>query len=81
MPELNFCAFCGASQHKLMLCSQEIFFCRECSQFFKFKERDIRCRRCKGEIRKSDYPSAKGEALFICNKCKRTYTSFELFEK
>jgi hypothetical protein len=80
MPELNFCPYCEAAQHKIMACKEGIFFCKSCNNFFRFEDLNVRCPRCKGEIRKSDFPSPKGEAVFFCNKCKRTYPSSELLE-
>lgn len=81
MTEINFCPHCDASQHKLMLCKEGIFFCKECNRFFKFEALDFKCLRCKGEIRKSDFSSPKGEAVFMCIKCKRTYTVNEILEE
>jgi transposase-like protein len=80
MTEINFCPFCDAPQHKLMLCKDTTFYCKECSRFFNFEELPIKCPRCKGDIRKSDFPSPSGEALFMCNKCKRTNTAKDLLE-
>ena len=80
MAEINCCPYCEAGQHKLMLCKNDIFFCKQCNRFFRFQELDINCPRCKGKISKSDFPSPSGEAVFFCNKCKRTYPGKELLE-
>ncbi len=81
MAEINFCPYCDASQHKLMLCKEGIFFCKECDRFFKFEAIDLKCPRCKGAIRKSDFSSLKGEAVFLCTKCKRTCNVNEILEE
>ena len=81
MGEINFCPFCEAAQHKLMLCKEDVFFCKECNRFFRFESLDIKCPRCKGDVRKADFPSSKGEALFLCVKCKRTCPASEILEK
>ena len=81
MAELNFCPFCDAPQHKLMGCKEDIFFCKECNRFFNFEELPVKCPRCKGDLRMSDFPSPSGEALFQCIKCKRTCPSSEVLEQ
>ena len=80
MTELNFCPFCDASQHKLMACKNDIFFCKECNRFFRFSELEIKCPRCKGSMRNSDFPMPSGEVLFQCVKCKKTYPAGEVLE-
>jgi uncharacterized protein YbaR (Trm112 family) len=80
MPEMNFCPFCDAPQHKLMLCKDNIFYCKQCNRFFKFEDLDIHCPRCKGSIQKSDFSSPSGAAVFLCMKCKRTYPVSEILE-
>ncbi len=80
MDEINFCPFCDAPQHKLMLLRENNLFCKECSRFFSLEELDIRCSRCKGKLRKSDFPSPKGDPLFMCSKCKRTFPFSEVME-
>ena len=80
MTEINFCPFCDAPQHKLMLCKDELFFCKICNRFFKLEENEIKCTRNSGQLRKSDFPSPSGEALFQCSKCKRTFPIKELLE-
>jgi hypothetical protein len=81
MAEINFCPFCEAPQHKLLLCKEGVFFCKVCNRFFKFSGLDIKCERCKAELRKSDFDSPKGGAVFFCVKCKRTYTPPEILAK
>jgi len=81
MGEVNFCPFCDAPQHKLMLCKENLFFCKECNEFFKLEELSIKCQRCKGQLRKSDFSSPTGGAVFFCIKCKRTYPTQEILEE
>ncbi|MCK5283059.1 MAG: hypothetical protein KAK00_06625 [Nanoarchaeota archaeon] len=81
MTEINFCPYCDAPQHKLMLCKEGIFFCKECSKFFRFEDIGIKCERCKGDLRKSDFVSPSGGAVFFCTKCKRTCTVNEILEQ
>lgn len=81
MSELNFCPFCDAPQHKILLCNEEIFFCKECSRFFKFESLDLKCTKCNStEIKKSDFPSPQGEAVFQCNACKKTLSASEFLK-
>ena len=80
MTEINFCPFCDAPQHKLMLCKDELFFCKICNRFFNLNEVEIKCPRDNGQLRKSDFPSPSGEALFQCSKCKRTFSTKELLD-
>lgn len=81
MAELSFCPYCSASHFKLMLCGQEVFFCKECNRFFGFKELSMKCPRCDGTaIRKSDFPSPSGEVVFQCNGCKKSVSATELFK-
>ena len=80
MEEMNFCPYCSAAQHKLLLCRETTFFCKECNRFFKFEPVDLKCERCSGQLRKSDFDSPSGGAVFFCNKCKRTYSASELFK-
>ncbi len=81
MAELNFCPYCEASQHKLMFCSEDLVFCKECSKFFMFKDVNLKCPKCnKEDIRKSDFPSPAGEVIFQCNKCKKSFSAAEFFK-
>jgi len=81
MSEINFCPFCEASPHKILYCDKEIFFCKECSKFFKFAPISLKCPKCDAEdITKSDFPSPNGEAVFQCNKCKKAISSTEFLK-
>ena len=81
MQEINFCPFCDAPQHKILLCKSEIFFCKECSKFFKLKEINLKCPKCdSGNIVKSDFPSSTGEAVFQCNNCKKALSATEFLK-
>jgi len=81
MPEINFCPVCNAAQHKMLLCKKDIFFCKECNNFFKLKWLELRCPRCDNDkIIKSDFPSPSGEVVFQCTKCKRTFSASEFFK-
>lgn len=79
MDEMSFCPYCSASRHKLLLCKEDTFFCKECNRFFVFEPIEIKCERCNGKLIKSDFDSPSSGAVFFCNKCKRTYPSNELF--
>ena len=81
MTDLNFCPFCDAPQHKIMACKEGVFFCKDCNRFFRFEELMVKCSRCKGDLRKADFPSPSGGALFLCVKCKRTHLIDELLEQ
>lgn len=81
MSEINFCPFCDAPQHKILLCKGDIFFCKECSRFFKFEELSMKCPKCgSAAVTKSDFPSPKGEAVFQCSNCKKTWPASEFLK-
>lgn len=81
MSEINFCPFCDAPQHKVLYCNKDIFFCKECSRFFKLKELELKCLKCDSkEIVKSEFPSASGEAVFQCTKCKKALSASEFLK-
>lgn len=81
MSEINFCPFCDAPQHKILLCKGNIFFCKECSRFFELKEVGLKCPKCDSKnIVKSDFPSPSGEAAFQCNNCKKTLSASDFLK-
>ena len=81
MSEINFCPFCDAPQHKILLCNGYIFFCKECSKFFKLEEVELKCPKCNSiKIVKSDFLSPKGEAVFQCNSCKKSLSASEFLK-
>ena len=80
MAEMSFCPYCDAAQHKLLLCKEDVFFCKQCNRFFMFKDINLKCNRCEGELRKSDFDSPSGGAVFLCSKCKKTSSIKELLE-
>lgn len=81
MLEINFCPFCDAPSHKILLCKGDIFFCKECSKFFKLKDIILKCPKCDSEnIVKSDFPSPNGEAAFQCSDCKKTLSATEFLK-
>lgn len=81
MSEINFCPFCDSPQHKILLCKSDIFFCKECSRFFKLKELELKCPKCDSKsVVKSDFPSPVGEAVFQCNSCKKTLSASEFLK-
>ena len=81
MSEINFCPFCDAPQHKIMLCKGDVFFCKECSKFFRLKDITLKCPKCDcKDIAKSEFPSSSGEAVFQCKNCKKTLSSSEFLK-
>jgi len=81
MSEINFCPFCDAASHKIMLCMGNLFFCKECSVFFELKEIGLKCPKCESRnIVKSDFPAASGEAAFQCKDCKKTLSAGEFLK-
>ena len=80
MLELNFCPFCDAPQHKLLACSNDVFFCKDCNKFFKFSELILKCIKCDStNIMKSDFPAPNGEAVFQCKDCKKSFSATQFF--
>lgn len=75
---MNFCPYCSASHFKLVMCGEDIFFCRECNRFFMFQELSLKCPRCESvRVRKSDFPSPSGELVFQCLSCKKNTSASE----
>ncbi|MBW2989107.1 hypothetical protein KY358_02180 [Candidatus Woesearchaeota archaeon] len=81
MSEINFCPFCDAPQHKMLLCRESLFFCRECSRFFRLEELGLKCPKCGSKnIIKSDFPSPNGDVAFQCRDCKKISPATELWK-
>lgn len=81
MSEINFCPFCDAPQHKILLCNGYIFFCKECSKFFKLEDIELKCPKCDSiKIIKSDFLSPKGEVVFQCSDCKKSLSASEFLK-
>jgi len=81
MSEINFCPFCDAPSHKILLCKGDMFFCKECSKFFDLREIELKCPKCdSSKIVKSDFPAPNGEAAFQCNDCKKTLSATEFLK-
>ncbi|MBW2975450.1 hypothetical protein KY366_07050 [Candidatus Woesearchaeota archaeon] len=81
MSEINFCPFCDAPQHKILLCREDAFFCKECSRFFRLSELGMKCPKCDSlKIVKSDFPSPSGEVAFQCSDCKKILSASEFFK-
>jgi ribosomal protein S27AE len=83
MKELNFCPYCNAPQHKVVLVEKhDVNFCKECNTFFTLHERKWQCFKCDGtRIEDSDFPAPDGQIVFQCRKCKKMYSGNEFFEK
>jgi hypothetical protein len=79
--DIEFCPFCDASAHRLIQCNEEMFFCKACSRFFKFKPVKLNCLKCDNtNIRLSDFPMSNGEIVFQCAKCKKMYGYKDFFK-
>ena len=83
MKELNFCPFCDAAQHKVILLEkQNLHFCKLCNTFFSLEESKYECFKCGStRIEDSDFPSPDGQVVFQCKKCKKMFSATEFFEK
>jgi len=80
--EINFCPYCDAAQHKIMLCRSDTFFCKECNRFFSLSLIKLKCSKCrKTNITKSDFPAASGEPIFHCRDCKKMSPASEFFRE
>lgn len=81
MTEVNFCPFCNASDHKLLLIDEKKQFCKECDKFFLLEEVKLKCMKCnKTNITLSEFPGANGELIFQCKSCKKMFSMKSLFE-
>jgi Zn finger protein HypA/HybF involved in hydrogenase expression len=80
MDDLNFCPFCSAAQHKILICKEDLFFCKDCNKFFNLAELKLKCPKCNGEkFTKGDFPSPSGEVVFQCKDCKKMFSATEFF--
>lgn len=82
MPEeINFCPYCDASQHKIMLINGKINFCKECNKFFRLDDLKLKCLKCDStNIKDADFPAADGSIIFQCAKCKKMFSASEFLK-
>lgn len=74
MAEVNFCPFCDSPSHKLIVLDNDLFYCKQCENFFVLSERKLECSKCGSkEIRSSDFPAPDGSLIFQCEKCKKMF--------
>ncbi|MFP4424497.1 MAG: hypothetical protein ACLFP2_04690 [Candidatus Woesearchaeota archaeon] len=82
MPELNFCPFCDAPQHKLALLREDLCFCRVCNTFFSVEQKQFNCFKCNSHcFEDSEFPSPDGQLVLQCRKCKKMFSVDEFFRK
>lgn len=82
MPELNFCPFCDAPRHKLLLFNEHLFFCKTCNKFFNLEERQLKCPKCSSaKVEDSDFPAPNGEVVFQCSRCRKMFAARDFLEK
>jgi len=81
MTEINFCPYCDAPSHKLVLFNKDQLLCKTCNRFFELKHSELLCPKCKSKkISGSDFPMASGEMVLQCNSCKKMFSTKEFFE-
>ena len=81
MAKINFCPFCDAPTHKLILLGEKLVYCKACEKFFNLSEEKLKCVKCGSEnIRCSDFPSPDGALIFQCEKCKKMVETDLLLE-
>jgi len=81
MTELNFCPFCSAQEHKLIIINEKYNLCRECGKFFLLNNLSLKCPKCdKTDIINSDFPGSKGELILMCKSCKKMATVNDFFK-
>lgn len=82
MKEPNFCPYCDAPQHKLVLGKDDVFFCKSCNKFFKLIEKSYQCFKCGSKnFEDSEFPAPDGQIVLQCRKCKKMYSHAEFFDK
>ena len=80
--ETNFCPYCDAPSHKLLMYKEDMHFCRECNTFFRLNKIILKCPKCESEkIEDSDFPSPDGQIVLHCKSCKKMFSAKELIEK
>lgn len=81
MSNPDFCPFCGAMKHKILLLKDELYFCKECNRFFKFEKIVVRCPKCNSpNLVDSEFPSPDGEVIIQCRGCRKMYTAKEILD-
>ncbi len=82
MKDLNFCPNCESPGHRIVEFNDQLHFCKVCNSFFNLSYLELKCPKCGNlKVRTSDFPSPKGELVFQCEKCKRTYPTSDFFKK
>jgi ribosomal protein L37AE/L43A len=80
--EINFCPYCDAPQHKIIIITEKIYFCKECDKFFRLEKLELKCLKCEFiGIKDADFPAADGSIIFQCTKCKKMFSSKEFLKK
>ncbi len=78
MAGVNFCPYCDAGSHKMVLVESDMYYCKECDTFLSVGRVELRCPKCgKTRIRDSGYPMPDGEMVFQCDSCKRMFSAAE----
>jgi len=81
MAEINFCPFCSAPEHKLIVINDKYNICKECNRFFLLNQILLKCPKCdKTEIINSDFPSPQGELILQCRSCKKMAAAKEFLK-
>ncbi len=79
MTEVNFCPYCDAPQHKILIISEAKNFCKSCNTFFNLTEEKHACTKCGSEqLEISDFSSPSGDVIFHCRKCKKMFKAKEI---
>jgi hypothetical protein len=82
MATINFCPLCDAPQHKLLMFSEEMFFCKDCNKFFNLKLIKFACWKCGSKrFKDSDFPSPDGQVVLQCSSCKKMFSQDDFFKK
>jgi uncharacterized protein YbaR (Trm112 family) len=80
--DVNFCPYCDASSHKLLMHNGDEFFCRECNSFFRLEKIALVCPKCGAtKIEDSDFPGPEGQIVLQCKSCKKMFNAKDIIEK
>jgi uncharacterized protein YbaR (Trm112 family) len=81
MDDINFCPFCNASNHKVVVVKGDMLFCKECNHFFDLVEKKLKCIKCdSNHLTYSDFPTPDGQVVFQCKDCKKMFSTKELIK-
>jgi len=81
MTNPEFCPFCSAMHHKVVLLDENMYFCKECNKFYTLEHKKFRCPKCNSpNLVDSDFPSPDGNMVFHCRGCRKMHSAQDVLK-